>query len=84
VENFYPLFAVLAAVAALFIGAAELILLGIKPVAFLTWLGGWAVSMSLTFSGPLNWVVAGGIATVISVFYVMGARKIWRNAEKKG
>lgn len=82
-ESFYPLFAILVAVAALLLGAAELILLEIKPVALLTWVGGWAVAMSLTFSGSWNLFISGGLAAVISIFYVMGALKIWSNSDKK-
>jgi membrane protein implicated in regulation of membrane protease activity len=82
-ENFYPIFAVAAALIALAIGGAELILLNIKPAAFLTWLGGWAVAMSLTFSSHLNLIFSTVLALVISVLYVMGAIKIWDNFNKK-
>jgi membrane protein implicated in regulation of membrane protease activity len=82
-ENFYPIFAVVAALAALVIGGAELILLNIKPAAFLTWLGGWAVAMSLTFSSHLSLIISTVLAFVISVLYVMGAFKIWGNFNKK-
>ena len=76
-QNFYPIFAILSAIAALLIGGAELIVLGIKPAAILTWIGGWALAMSLTFSSTWPSPFAYGFALTLSILYVLFAYKIW-------
>jgi hypothetical protein len=81
-ENLYPVFAVLAAIVALGLGAAELIFLEIKPAAVITWIGGWGVAMSLTFSSPFGLVVSSAIAIVITALYAIGVSKILAKPSK--
>jgi hypothetical protein len=75
-ENLYPFFALLTAVAALVIGAGELIFLRIKPAAILTWLGGWMMSMSLIFSSSWTSVIAIAAAVLLTIIYCYGVFKL--------
>jgi hypothetical protein len=74
--TFYPIFAVLVAIIALGLGAAELIFLDLKPAAFLTWLGGWAAAMSFTFSAPFGLAVSGILGAGITALYLVGISKL--------
>ena len=76
-EQFYPLLAIAVAALAFVIGAAELIFLDIKPAALITWLGGWAFAMSLTFSSPFDFVVLAVTAVFITLAYALAIFKFW-------
>ena len=81
-EPFYPLMAIAVAVLAFLIGAAELIFLEIKPAAFITWLGGWAFAMSLTFSSSWSSVALVAIAALITLSYSLAIFRLWSKQKK--
>jgi hypothetical protein len=68
-EPLYPLLAIFVAVLTFWIGAAEFVLLKIKPAAFFTWLGGWATAISITLSSSLGSTLLVAIAVVITAGY---------------
>jgi hypothetical protein len=82
-ESFYPIFAVFAAIAALAIGAGELIFLEIKPAAILTWLFGWMLSMSLIFNSSWQLIWAMIIAVALSVFYAFSVLRLMQSKKSK-
>jgi membrane protein implicated in regulation of membrane protease activity len=82
-ESLYPVFAVLVAIVALGLGAAELIFLEMKPAAFLTWLGGWAAAMSLTFSAPFGLAISGVVGVGITALYVVGISKLLGHSNER-
>jgi hypothetical protein len=77
-ELIYPVYAVLIACGALLLGAGELLFLQVKPVAVMSWLIGWCISMSLVFSAPLSAAFHVAISICLTVPYVVVAYVFWR------
>jgi hypothetical protein len=68
-ENFYPIFALFIAVAALAVGWGELVFLNLKPAAILTWLSGWVTATSLIFSSTWDKGVSASAALILTALY---------------